>query len=183
MNSFNQNKNKRPNQKSNIYDIEIENTQNYKPSIDNQMKFGDFSNTYEDDFGFNSSSNSIRNFENKFNQQKDKNKFSHQNSYTNKPNSYKSNISKDEFEFNIPLEFGSSKRRSNDLNNPQNNSFNFNANKNFNNPEKFNENNNEEKNYKLLKKIKKGEIDDEVEIINSYAKGNNAYLPIEEYCN
>lgn len=37
-------------------------------------------------------------------------------------------------------------------------------------------------NYKLQKKIKKGEVDDEVEIINSYARANNVYLPIEEYC-
>lgn len=37
-------------------------------------------------------------------------------------------------------------------------------------------------NYKLQKKIKKGEVDDEIEIINSYAKENTRFLPIEEYC-
>jgi len=37
-------------------------------------------------------------------------------------------------------------------------------------------------NYRLQKKVKKGEVDDEVEIINSYAKENCRFLPIEEYC-
>jgi len=87
----------------------------------------------------------------------------------------------------VPLEFGSAKNRGFNINGNMNMnmSYNYNQDKFKSNDVNNNNNyiNNEEKvNYKLLKKIKKGEIDDEVEIINFYAKGNNVYLPIEEYC-
>jgi hypothetical protein len=211
------NYNRQQNSKSNIYHYNSENKNNLdyrnnknnininyrdKFSKENQISgnIGLSSNIYDEDYQYTSNIDSINTFGKKNKQQYNRN-FNINDDYianSIEKSLFKSNQSinfskkkdiEDEFEFNMPLEFESSKNTSLNMNNNHYNNFNiqniFNENKAYKQDKfKSNEinNNNEKINYKLLNKIKKGEIDDEVEIINSHAKGNNVYLPIEEYC-
>jgi len=211
MDTFKKNFNKPNSNKKNYHFYNSEQNSNNINLRDPQSKISEYTNKYQDKFGYilnhsdldlknvfseKSHRNSkedfydyeydLTNYSNKF--VMDKNSFSKniKNSTERKqdlrklnPNIKKNpNNSDGELEINLPFEsFGAQKRSKIIENISYKNSKNFPT-----LPSYSNEQNIEQKiNYRLQKKIKKGEVDDEVEIINSYAKENVKYLPIEEY--
>ncbi len=158
----------------------INKNSNYQRSNLNNRNKNEF-HDYEFDLINNKRSNHNTDFIVRNNKYQKDNFFKNFNNEKNliKQNKYfenRKNIEDDLVEIKLPFESFGNQRRSVQIEKNY-----YSNQKNFNIQSHTQENQETKVNYRLQKKIKKGEVDDEIEIINSYANENTRFLPIEEY--